>query len=156
MSSQISDTNELILMEFTIDGECFGVDVSKVCEIMKYSVVNPMQNTCPFIEGVFKPREEAIIVISLDSYLNLNASSNIPEDIFIITKFSKLFAFHVHKVVGVNHISGEKIQKPDYISGERWKVSIITGIAEFENRLITILDFEKIISEIYPENLQER
>ena len=152
MNTQISDTNELILMEFTIEGEYFGVDISNVCEIMKYSVVNPMQIKYPFIEGVFKPREEVIMVISLDSYLHLNASSNIPEDIFIITKFNKLFAFHVHKVVRVNRISRERIQKPDYISGERWKESIITGIAEFENRLITILDFEKIISEIYPEN----
>jgi len=146
-----SGTNELEIMEFTIDGEIFGINVAKVREIMKYSLVKPMQNAHAVIEGIFKPRDEVITVIDLASYLNLNASPDRTRDIFIIENFNKLnFAFHVHSVVGIDRISWKKIQKPDRIiyGGDE---GVATGIAEFEDRLITILDFEKIVSEICPE-----
>lgn len=146
-----SGTNELEIMEFTIDGEIFGINVAKVREIMKFSPVKPMQNAHPVIEGIFKPREEVITVIDLASYLSLNASPDKSRDIFIIANFNKLnFAFHVHTVVGIDRISWKKIQKPDKIiyGGDE---GVATGIAEFEDRLITILDFEKIVAEICPE-----
>lgn len=146
-----SGTNELEIMEFTIAGELFGINVAKVREIMKYSPVKPMQNAHPMIEGIFKPRDEVITVIDLPSYLNLGASEERSRDIFIIANFNNLnFAFHVHTVVGIDRISWKKIQKPDKIiyGGDE---GVATGIAEFENRLITILDFEKIVAEICPQ-----
>lgn len=146
-----SGTNELEIMEFTIDGQLFGINVAKVTEIMQSSTVKPMQNAHRVIEGIFKPRDEVITVIDLAKYLELPASGDNARDIFIVTNFNKLqFAFHVHTVVGIDRISWTKIQKPDKIiyGGEE---GVATGIAEFENRLISILDFEKIIAEINPE-----
>ena len=146
-----SGTNELEIMEFTVGGEIFGINVAKVREIMMYCAVKPMQNSHPVIEGVFKPRQELITVINLADYLGLPPSQDIDHDIFIIANFNSLnFAFHVHSVVGIDRISWRKIQKPDKIiyGGSE---GIATGIAEYEDRLITILDFEKIVAEICPE-----
>jgi len=146
-----SGTNELEIMEFTIDGQLFGINVAKVTEIMQSSKVKPMQNAHPVIEGIFKPRDEVITVIDLAKYLGLPSSDDNSRDIFIVTNFNKLqFAFHVHTVVGIDRISWAKIQKPDKIiyGGEE---GVATGIAEYEGRLISILDFEKIIAEISPE-----
>ncbi|MBR5486030.1 MAG: chemotaxis protein CheV [Oscillospiraceae bacterium] len=146
-----SGTNELEIMEFTIAGELFGINVAKVSEIMMAQPVKPMQRSHADVEGIFKPRDEIITVIDLAKYLNLPASTNPDYDIFIVTNFNKLnFAFHVHTVVGIDRISWTKMKKPDRIiyGGDE---GVATGIAEFENRLITILDFEKIVSEISPE-----
>lgn len=146
-----SGTNELEIMEFTIAGEIFGINVAKVREIMMISPVKPMQKAHPVIEGIFKPRDEVITVIDLAKYLNLAPSNNKDHDIFIVTHFNNLnFAFHVHTVVGIDRISWTKMQKPDRIiyGGEE---GVATGIAEYEGRLITILDFEKIVAEISPE-----
>lgn len=145
-----SGTNELEIMEFTIAGELFGINVAKVREIMMVTPVKPMQKSHPDIEGIFKPRDELITVIDLARYLNLPPSENGNKDIFIVTSFNNLnFAFHVHTVVGIDRISWTKMQKPDKIiyGGDE---GVATGIAEFENRLITILDFEKIVAEISP------
>lgn len=145
-----SGTNELEILEFTIGGQLFGINVAKVREIMKYHSIKPMQNSHKDVEGIFKPRDTVITVIDLAKYLNLDPSENMDHDIFIITHFNNLnFAFHVHTVVGIDRISWTKMQKPDPIiyGGEE---GIATGIAEFEDRLITILDFEKIVSEISP------
>lgn len=146
-----SGTNELEIMEFTIAGELFGINVAKVREIMMISSVKPMQKAHPVIEGIFKPRDEVITVIDLAKYLNLAPSENKDRDIFIVTHFNNQnFAFHVHSVVGIDRISWTKMQKPDRIiyGGDE---GVATGIAEFEDRLITILDFEKIVAEISPE-----
>jgi len=144
-------TNEFEIMEFTIAGNLFGINVAKVREIMMACPVTPMQKSHPDIEGIFKPRTDVITVIDLAKHLNLPPSEEGNKDIFVITNFNNLtFAFHVHSVVGIDRISWTRIQKPDTIiyGGEE---GVATGIAEYDNRLITILDFEKIIAEISPQ-----
>ena len=146
-----SGTNEFEIMEFTIAGNLFGINVAKVREIMMACPVTPMQKSHPDIEGIFKPRNEVITVIDLAKHLRLPASEEGNKDIFVVTNFNNLtFAFHVHTVVGIDRISWTQIRKPDKViyGGDD---GIATGIAEFESRLITILDFEKIIAEISPD-----
>lgn len=145
-----TDTSKLEIMEFTIADELFGINVAKVKEILKYSPVKPMQNAHPVIEGIFKPRDQVITVVDLAKYLGFPPSDGIDRNIFIVTNFNKkVFAFHVHSVVGIARIPWNKIQKPDKIiyGGSD---GIATLIAEHEDRLITILDFEKITAEISP------
>jgi two-component system chemotaxis response regulator CheV len=146
-----SGTNELEIMEFTIAGQIFGMNVAKVREILKYMPAKPMQNAHPVIEGIFKPRDQVITILDLAKYLGLPPSDNLERDIYMISSFNNMvFAFHVHSVVGIDRISWKNIQKPDQIiyGGEE---GVATGIAEFDGRLITILDFEKIIAEINPD-----
>jgi len=146
-----SGTNELELIEFTICDEVFGINVAKVVEIQRYSPIKPMQNAHPVIEGVYKPREEIITVIDLAKYLGMEPSPDITHDIFIVANFNNHnFAFHVHTVVGIDRISWLKIQKPDKVIYGGTEGSA-TAIAEFDGRLITVLDFEKIVAEICPE-----
>lgn len=145
-----SGTNELEVMEFTIDSKHFGINVSKVVEILQFSEVTPMPNSNPFVEGVFKPRDTILTVINLSAYMGLPPSENEERDIFIITNFNKVnTAFHVHTVEAIYRISWHDIEKPDsaIYGGEE---GLATGIARYDNRLITIIDFEKILTDISP------
>ena len=74
-----------------------------------------------------------------------------PGGLFIITNFNKLdIAFHVDSVVGIHRVSWRDIIKPgSTVSTSEDGVS--TGIIKFEDRLIIILDFEKIVTDINPE-----
>jgi len=146
-----SGTNELEVMEFTIDNKSFGINVAKVVEIMQYSKVTPMPNSNPFVEGVFKPRDAIMTVINLAAYMGMPPTENEDRNILIITNFNKTnTAFHVHSVEGIHRISWENIEKPDptIYGGEE---GLATGIARFDKRLITILDFEKILTDISPD-----
>ena len=147
-----SGINELEIMEFTISGELFGINVAKVREIMKIEPVQVMQKSSQYVEGVFKPRDKVLTVIDLASYLDLGKSEKPERDIFIITGFNNSeYAFHVHTVVGIDRIYGTQLKKPDpVIFGG--KEGVATGIVEMEDKLITILDFEAIIAEICPES----
>lgn len=145
-----SGTNEFEIMEFTIAGQLYGINVAKVREIMVRCPVNPMQKAHPDVEGVFKSRDMVITVVDLAKHLGLPPSDSQDRDIFIISNFNNTdFAFHVHTVVGIDRISWTQIKKPDKIiyGGNE---GVATGIADYEGRLITILDFEKIVTEINP------
>ena len=57
-----SGTNEIEIMEFTIGGNLYGINVAKVREIMMSAPVKPMPMTHPAVEGIFKPRDTVITV----------------------------------------------------------------------------------------------
>ncbi len=146
-----SGTNEIEIMEFTIDGVLYGINVAKVTEIMISAPVKFMPHTHMAVEGIFKPRDAVITVINLPKYLGVEECEPKEKDLFIVTGFNKMtLAFRVHTVVGINRISWTEIQKPDKtISGG--DDGVATGIAQCGGDLVTILDFEKIVAEIAPE-----
>lgn len=146
-----SGTNEIEIMEFTIDNVLYGINVAKVREILLSVPVKFMPHTHPAVEGIFKPRDIVITVINLPKYLGCDNAEPNEKDLFIVTGFNKMnIAFRVHTVVGIRRISWTDIQKPDKtISGG--EEGVATGIAQCGEDLVTILDFEKIVAEIAPE-----
>ena len=147
-----SGTNELEVLEFTIDGRHYGINVAKISELMKYHEVTPMPNSNPYVEGVFNPRGYMMTLINLPAYLGHPESGNVHMDIFIITNFNRVYsAFHVHAVEEIHRLSWDEIEKPDsaIYGGQD---GLATGIARIGDKLITILDFEKILQDISPES----
>ena len=126
-------TNELEVLEFMLDGNSYGINVAKIREIITYQPVTPVPNSHPSIEGIFMPRDRMITAIDLKNCLQ------------------KLdIAFHVDSVVGIHRVSWKDIIKPG-ATVSTTEDGISTGIIKFDNKLIIILDFEKIISDINPE-----
>ena len=146
-----SGTNEIEVMEFTINDSLYGINVAKVKEILVSEPVKPMPHAHPAVEGIFRPRDLVITVVDLPKYLLDVDCEKGPKDLFIITNFNKInIAFRVHTVVGISRISWKDISKPDKtVSGSNEGVA--TGIAQCNGNLVTILDFEKIVAEIAPE-----
>ena len=142
-------TNELEVLEFILAGNSYGINVAKVKEIITYQPVTPVPNAHPSIEGIFMPRETMITAIDLKNCLQRGECS--PSGLFIITNFNKLdIAFHVDNVVGIHRVSWRDIIKPD-ATVSATEEGISTGIIKYDDKLIIILDFEKIVSDINPE-----
>ncbi len=145
-----SGTNELEVLEFKVGKNFYGINVAKIREILLYQQVTPLPNAHPCIEGIFMPRDIMISVISLRKCLNIQEEPA-NDGLFIITNFNSLnTAFHVDEVLGIHRVSWEDIIKPDAtISSDESGVS--TGVIKLEDRLVVILDFEKIVTDINPE-----
>lgn len=142
-------TNELEILEFTLAGNSYGINVAKVREIITYQEVTPVPNAHPSIEGIFMPRDVMITAIDLKNCLGRGESEN--KGLFIITNFNKLdIAFHVENVLGIHRVSWRDIIKPDATISST-EEGLATGIVKRENKLIIILDFEKIVTDINPE-----
>ena len=144
-------TNELEILEFIISGNSYGINVAKITELMQIQEVQQMPLSHPCVEGVFQPRNEVYTIVDLSRYLGLGQSESPEKDIFIITNFNMMnIAFHVHAVESIFRISWKAIEKPDSIiyGGEE---GVVTGIAKVNDRIISILDFEKITYDISPD-----
>ena len=145
-----SGTNELEILEFRIGDNFYGINVAKVREILPFKAPTPIPNAHPCIEGIFMPRDEIITVVDLAKHLHMPAAGP-TKDMLIVTNFNKLnIGFHVHSVDGITRVSWADISKPDAtLNGNG--TGIATGIIKLENRLVVVLDFERIISDISPE-----
>lgn len=143
-------TNELEILEFKLGENSYGINVAKIREIITYQPVTPVPNSHPSIEGIFMPRDQMITAISLKNALQMGDDVR-NDGLFIITNFNKLdVAFHVDRVMGIHRVNWSEIIRPDAtINNETEGVS--TGIVKFDDRLVIILDFEKIVADISPE-----
>ena len=144
-----SGTNELEVLEFALGQNHYGINVSKIKEILSYQPVTPIPNANPCVEGVFMPRDLMITVINLKRCIGIEEDEN--KGLFIITNFNKLnIAFHVDEVIGIHRVSWEDIIKPDATINSS-ETGVSTGVIKMDDKLIIILDFEKIVTDISPE-----
>lgn len=143
-------TNELEVLEFKLGNNHYGINVAKIRELLTYQPVTPIPNADASVEGIFMPRDTMITVINLKNCLGLDSTVE-NKGLFIITNFNKLnVAFHVDEVLGIHRVSWADIIKPDStINTENNGVS--TGVIKIEEKLVIILDFEKIVTDISPE-----
>lgn len=146
-----SGTNELEVLEFTIAGNHYGINVAKVREILPMTKITPVPNSHPCIEGIFMPRDTIITVINLVRALGFPEDANRKNDMLIVTNFNNLnIAFDVEQVLGIHRVSWTDIVKPDATVNAPG-AGIATGIIKKLESLIIVLDFERIVEEICPE-----
>lgn len=146
-----SGTNELEILEFRVGSNYYGINVAKIREILPYQVPTPIPNADARIEGIFMPRDEIISIVDLSRVMNLPAAQSTAGDMYIVTNFNNLnTAFHVQGVEGIHRVSWGDIIEPDSTINASG-MGMATGIVRIDDRLIIILDFEKIVAEINPE-----
>ena len=143
-------TNELEILEFKLGDNSYGINVAKIREIITYQPVTPVPNAHPSVEGIFMPRDKRITAISLKNAIQM-ADDDKDKGLFIITNFNKLdVAFHVDRVMGIHRVNWTEIIRPDATVNNDVE-GVSTGIVKFDDRLVIILDFEKIVADISPE-----
>lgn len=142
-------TNELEVLEFIVDGNSYGINVAKIKEIIRYIDPTPIPNAHPSVEGVFMPRDTMITAIDLRNCLQRGQSK--AGGLFIVTNFNNLdIAFHVESVMGIHRLTWKDINKPSAISSSL-DSGVASGVVKVNGKLIVILDFEKIVTDISPE-----
>jgi two-component system chemotaxis response regulator CheV len=151
-----SDTNELEIVEFRvdeIDGEgrivpCYyGVNVAKVREIIRLPHLWKVLNGHPAVPGMIKLRDKVITVVDLAVMLNKNVG-DMQADRVVVLEFNRLVvAVMVHSVSRIYRISWEQVEPPVKTASS----SQVTGLVKMNDRIILVLDFEKIIGELFEE-----
>ncbi len=151
-------TNEMELVDFrlqrvTEDGTyegIYGVNVSKVREIIKLPKLTELPGAPDFIDGIFDLRGVVIPVINLAKWMNITPPKDIQLRI-VITEFNNLMiGFAVHEARRIRRISWKDIEPASFSSGnadfDRTKITGVTKIEDDE--VLLILDLESIIEEL--------
>jgi two-component system, chemotaxis family, chemotaxis protein CheV len=146
-----SGTNELEIVEFTVGGNQFGINVIKVKEIINPLPVVQIPRSHKNVEGIIELRGEVLPVINVAETLGLAAGGSQETDKYIVAEFNQQkVVFHVQNVTQIHRISWDKIEKPSelYQGAE----SQIIGVVKINGGMVLLLDFERIVVDINPES----
>lgn len=155
-----SGTNELEIVEFFLDeddesGEVYrgyyGVNVAKVLEIIRMPKVTELPDTQDeSILGAFNLRSHVIPLVDLGHWLGKKLAKTDEPQKVIVTEFNDVTtSFMVSGVNRIHRISWDEVEPPnDYVS--QVSNTTITGIITIEDRIVFILDLEKIVAELNP------
>lgn len=153
-------SNEMELVDFRIfkqDGDdiyegIYGVNVSKVREIIKIPNLTKLPGVPDYIEGIFDLRGVVIPVVNLAKWMNIDEpNDNKIKPRIIITEFSDiLIGFIVHEAKRIRRISWKDIEPASFVSGMgALDKSQITGVTRIENdEVLLILDLESVVEEL--------
>jgi two-component system chemotaxis response regulator CheV len=126
------------------------VNVAKVLEIIRMPKVTEMPEVShPAVLGAFNLRSRIIPLLDLSIWLKKKRVENEPPKV-IVTEFNQVTsAFMVSGVTRIHRISWEDVEAPNkYVSA--LSSESITGVVKFDDRIVFILDLERIVSELNP------
>jgi purine-binding chemotaxis protein CheW len=142
-----SESNELLqLVSFKISNEEFGIDILSVQEINRMLQITKVPNTPDFIEGVINLRGRVIPVIDLRVKLGMERKEHSKETRIVVVEIkNKTIGFIVDEVSEVLRIPKSITEAPPEMIGGVNSEYIIS-IGKLEDRLLILLDLEKILS----------
>lgn len=146
-----SGTNELEIVEFEVANNKFGINVIKVKEIIQPIPVTFIPHVHPHVEGIIQLRGEVLPVVDMLKVLGIPTENRNPQQKYIVAEFNKQrVVFHVDNVTQIHRISWDQIEKPSdmYQGGS----SQVIGVIKYNEEMILLLDFEKIMVDINPES----
>ncbi len=152
-----SDTNELEIVEFRIDEmdsrgnvlPCYyGVNVAKVREIIRLPQMSRVVNAKPGVEGMIKLRDKVITIINLAQVLNKNTGDLVADRVVVLEFNNLMVGVLVHSVSRIYRISWKNVEPP----AKSVHSDQVTGLVKMDDRIILVLDFEKIVAELCSES----
>ncbi|MDD4833971.1 MAG: chemotaxis protein CheW [Lutispora sp.] len=139
---------------FKLGKEEYGVDIMQVKEIVSYKEPVKVPNTPNFIEGIINLRSEIKPIVNLKKRFNIHGESiNEETRIIVMNIDSKQVGFIVDDASEVITISDDNIEAaPDIIAGVDRRY--ITGIGKVNDRILILLDLDKLFSVKEIESLE--
>ena len=144
-------TGELHLVTFRIGAELFGVPIAMVQEIVRVPAITRIPQAPEFVEGVINLRGRVITVVDMRKRLN---QAGLPREqsnwarksrILVIESGGRLVGVIVDEVAEVLKLPGERVeQAAPLVAG--LNNQYITGVGKLEDRLLILLDIEKILT----------
>ncbi len=143
--------NRLELLLFRLHGEQrFGINVFKVREVIQCPELTEMPGSHPCVRGIAHLRGVPVMVIDMSQATGGKPLQDLKSAYILVTEYNRnTQGFLVGGVDRIVNLNWEQIQSPPQGSG---KSHYLTAVTEIDNKLVQILDVEKVFAEICPVN----
>jgi two-component system chemotaxis response regulator CheV len=147
--TQLVGQNRLELLLFRFDEhQLYGINVFKVREVMPCPALHIMPKSHPVVCGVANIRGTSIPILDLARATGLPGVQDMASAFVIITEYNtKTQGFLVSAVEHIVNLNWEDIHPPPKGSGSD---HYLTAVTRVDNRLVEIIDVEKVLSEVAP------
>jgi purine-binding chemotaxis protein CheW len=130
---------------FYLDGLLFGVEVSKVQEVIRYQEMTRVPLASPVIRGLINLRGQIVTALDLRRRINLNerASDKLPMNV-VVRSGTEVVSLLVDEIGDVLEVGEDDFERPpDTLQGEARE--LIRGTYKLKDRLLLVLDTEKAV-----------
>ncbi len=134
-------------LTFNLGDELYGVDILRVQEIKGYTTVTKIPNTPSHIKGVLNLRGTIVPIIELRTKFGMSTIDYTAFTVIIVVVVQdKVMGLVVDSVSDVLNIEKKDIQVPPQF-GARVDVSFLNGIGKSGDKLVALLDMDRLLSE---------
>ncbi len=142
-----SGEDDLQIVTFKVGEEEFSVSILKVQEIIRMSEITKVPKSPEFVEGVINLRGRVIPVLDLRKRfgLPLIERGNDARTI-VVDSGGKVVGLIVDSVTEVLRLQASTIEPPPDIVGGGVDSEYIDGVGKLENRLVILLNLDKVLT----------
>lgn len=135
------------LVVFTLSGEHYGVEISKVQEIIRMQRITQVPGSPDFVMGVLNLRGKVVPVIDLRRRLGLPGSVDAASGRIMVVVFDgRTIGMAVDAVTEVLRFTEDMVEKPsDLVSTPETRY--LKGIIRLDGRLVIFADLDSILSQ---------
>jgi purine-binding chemotaxis protein CheW len=131
---------------FFLDGLLFGVEVSKVQEVIRYQEMTRVPLAPPVVQGLINLRGQIVTALDLRRRLNLKdrASDRLPMNVVVRTG-DEAVSLLVDEIGDVLEVEEDTFERPpETLQGEARE--LIRGAYKLKDKLLLVLDTEKAVT----------
>jgi purine-binding chemotaxis protein CheW len=144
----------LQLVSFAVGEEEYGVDILKVQEIIRLVSITQVPNSPHYVDGIINLRGKVIPIIDLRTRIGIpRKEHNNGTRIIVVDLEGKTVGFVVDSVSEVLRIPVNVTEAPPVMTTGA-DSSYITSVAKLEDRIIILLDLDKVLSDDEKAQLQ--
>ena len=157
MSEEIKkqDADLLQLVTFKIGEEEFGVDILRVQEIIRIMEITRVPKAPHFVEGVINLRGRVIPIIDLRKRFGLTAREHDKDTRIIVIEINKMIVgFVVDAVHEVLRIPADTVEPPPPAVMGSVDSEYIKGVGKLDDRLLILLDLDRLLSQEEQKELE--
>jgi two-component system chemotaxis response regulator CheV len=149
--TQMVGQNRLELLMFSLKGkQLYGINVFKVREVIQCPPLTTMPQCHPVVRGIAQIRGKAISVIDLSMAVGGPSLGDVDKCFVIIAEYNRrVQGFLVKAVERIVNMNWSEIHPPPKGAGDSHYLTAVTNI---DNKLVEIIDVEKVLCEITPNN----
>ena len=145
-SQKKQDAELMQLVTFSVDDEEFGVDILKVQEIIRTMEITKVPRAPEFVEGVINLRGKVIPIIDLRRRFGLVSRDHDKHTRIIVIDISNMIVgFVVDSVSEVLRIPSSTVEPPPPVVAGL-ESEYISGVGKLEDRLLILLDLDRLLS----------
>ncbi|MFT4766219.1 MAG: two-component system chemotaxis response regulator CheV [Oleispira sp.] len=149
--TQLVGQNRLELLLFSLGGsQRFAINVFKVQEVMSLPPLTEIPDRHEVVVGVTHLRGQTIPVIDLRRAIKMGTTVIDKDSTIIVTEYNMTVqAFLVAGVERIVNMNWNEILPPPVGAG---RSHYLTAISRMDDRIVEIIDVEKVLAEITPYN----
>jgi purine-binding chemotaxis protein CheW len=145
----MSESQQYVI--FSINEQTYGIEILKIKEVVSYRKITPLPNMRGLIKGIINLRGVVLPVFDLREKFNLSETNYTPfHTIIVMEILGRVTGVIVDDISDVVVILPEEVQSTSNLP-PGMKTEYMKGIGKKENRLIVLLDIDRLLS---PEELE--